>query len=77
MNQINQNLRAIKAAAKSLFSHIDGVEGFGLGENSLRIYIRNTKVRDALPSVFQGVPVEFVITGEITAAGASSETQAA
>ena len=77
MSQINPNLRAIKAAAKSLFGCIDGVEGFGLGENSLRIYIRNSEVRDQLPSVFQGVPVEFVITGEITASGASGETQAA
>jgi len=77
MSHINPNLRAIKAAAKSLFRHIDGVEGFGLGENSLRIYIRNSKVRDQLPSIFQEVPVEFVITGEITASGASGETQAA
>lgn len=77
MNQINPNLRAIKSAAKSLFGHIEGVEGFGLGENSLRIYIRNAMVRKELPSIFQGVPVEFVVTGDITASGASGETQAA
>ncbi len=69
MNQINPDLRAIKSAAKSLFGHIEGVQGFGLGENSLRIYILNAEVREELPPVFQGVPVEFVITGDITASG--------
>lgn len=69
------DLRAIKAAARNQFGNCPGVEGFGLGENSLRIYIRNTDVRRQLPTQFQGVPVDFVVTGEITASPAPDSTR--
>lgn len=64
------NLRVVKAAARSQFGDFPGVEGFGLGENSLRIYIRNAEVSRRLPSQFQGVPVDFIVTGDITASPA-------
>jgi hypothetical protein len=71
MNQREPDLRSIKSAAKSRFGHVRGVEGVGLGEGSLRIYVRNTDIQKRLPSEFRGVPVEFVVTGDISALGAS------
>jgi hypothetical protein len=64
--------RSIKAAAKEEFGRVEGVEGVGLGESSLRVYVRNAEVRKRLPSQFRGVPVDFVVTGDISALGASS-----
>jgi hypothetical protein len=60
------DLRAIKAAAKSQFGHLPGVEGFGIGDNMLRIYVADGTVRAQLPAEFQGVPIEYVVTGPIT-----------
>jgi hypothetical protein len=58
-------LQAAKKAAKEQFKKIEGVQGFGLGENTLNIYIRNPEVKKALPSEYKGVPVTFITTGEI------------
>jgi hypothetical protein len=60
------DLRAVKAAAKLQFGHIAGVEGFGIGESVLRIYVQDASLRDRLPTEFQGVPVDLVVTGKIT-----------
>lgn len=57
----------IKKQAKIDFQDIPGITGFGLGENVLRIYIANPEVKAGLPRMYRGVPVEFVITGEIRA----------
>jgi len=77
MSQDKPNLREVKAAAKSQYGHVKGVQGFGIGESSLRVYIHNEKVRGELPSEIQGVPVEFVVVGDITASDAPKKTQAA
>lgn len=61
------DLRAVKTAAKAQFGQTPGVEGFGIGDGTLRIYVRNADVRKQLPSEFQGVPVDFVVSGDITA----------
>ena len=53
--------------AKSQFGDLDGVVGFGIGDHVLRIYVRNSKVRERLPTSFQGVPVEVVVTGDVSA----------
>ena len=58
-------LQEIKKAAKIEFRQVEGVEGFGLGETTLQIYIRNPEVKKQLPSAYRGVPVTFVITGDI------------
>jgi hypothetical protein len=63
----NVDLRVVKAAAKQQFGDIQGVEGFGIGDQRLRIYVRNSSVRHSLPDQFNGVPVEIVVTGEISA----------
>ncbi len=60
-------MQSVKAEAKRQLSHLDGVVGFGLGDNVLRIYVRDSKVRERLPVEMHGVPVEIVVTGEISA----------
>ena len=67
MEQSNQDMRSLKAAAKEEHGRIQGVEGVGLGEGSLRIYVRNPEVRKRLPKEFRGVLVNPVVTGEISA----------
>jgi len=61
------SLRAVKAAAVRQFADVDGVVGFGIGDRTLRIYVRNAEVRDRLPTEFQGAPVEVVVTGDVHA----------
>jgi hypothetical protein len=61
------DLKAVKSLAKEEFSRIDGVEGIGIGEQCLRIYVRNLAVQQMLPIKFHGIPLEFVITGSVAA----------
>ena len=61
------DLRAIKTAARTEFGLTPGVQGFGIGDRTLRIYIHNDDVRHTLPASYQGVPVDFVVTGDVTA----------
>ncbi|HEX9983013.1 MAG TPA: hypothetical protein VGF69_07105 [Thermoanaerobaculia bacterium] len=61
-------LRAAKSAAKAAFSEIEGVQGFGIGDNVVRAYVRNEAVASALPEEIDGVPLECVVVGEIVAA---------
>jgi hypothetical protein len=72
MERRESDMRSIKAAAKEELGRVEGVEGVGLGENSLRVYVKNAEVRKRLPSEFRGLPVDFVITGDISALGAAS-----
>lgn len=60
------NMAAIKAAAKRELDR-EGVEGFGIGDRSLRIYVRDADTGRRLPSTFRGVDVEFVVTGDLKA----------
>ena len=61
------DLRQIKAMAKSELGGLQGVEGFGIGDGTLRVYVRNWDVSVQLPRVYLGVPVDFIVTGDITA----------
>ena len=61
------NLREIKLAAKNSFAGIAGIEGFGIGSGSLRVYVVDEGVREKLPATFRGVPLELVVTGVIAA----------
>lgn len=58
-------LQEAKDAARQEFKKIDGVQGLGLGEACLNIYIRNPEVKRNLPSEFHGVPLNFITTGDI------------
>jgi hypothetical protein len=57
---------AIKKAAKREFGGIDGVEGIGLGDGTLRIYVRHAGLHQLLPKRFRGLDVDLVVTGDIT-----------
>lgn len=61
------DLRAIKAVAKAQLGQLPGVQGFGLGDGCLRIYVLNDEVKAKLPREFGGVPVEIVVSGDIVA----------
>jgi hypothetical protein len=61
------NLVSVKAAAKREFGSVPGVQGFGIGADSLRIYVQNPGVRAHMPSSFQGVPVQYVVVGDVVA----------
>jgi hypothetical protein len=61
------DLKVLKSVAKGEFSGMDGVEGIGLGEPCLRIYVRNHAVQQTLPNIFHGIPIEFVVTGSVLA----------
>ena len=66
LNTHGPDMRSVKAAAKTQFANVKGVEGFGIGDQTLRVYVCNATVQRQLPERFQGVPVEFVITGHVT-----------
>lgn len=63
-----RDIRAIKADAKRDFGWIPGVLGIGIGRNSLRIYIHDSNVQNKLPKNFEGVQLDFVVTGDISPA---------
>jgi hypothetical protein len=69
MSQID--LRAVKAAARDEFGTDPGIQGFGIGDGTLRIYVRDPAVRERLPKRYHGVDVEFVVTGDVTAQAGS------
>jgi len=69
MPHTQTDMRAVKCAAKAQFGATPGVQGFGIGHGTLRIYVQNAEIRSQLPATFQGVPVDFIISGDITAYG--------
>lgn len=60
-------LRRTKRRAKELLLAVDGVQGVGLGDGRLRVYIRDAAVAHALPAEVDGVPVEPVVVGDVVA----------
>lgn len=69
----NPDMRAIKAAAKIRFANVDGVEGVGIGDRALRVYVRSEEVAEDMPKEFQGVRIDYVVTGKITLYGADDK----
>ena len=60
-----QQLRDAKEAAKRDFGSMPGVEGIGIGDGVLRVYVRDANVKDQLPRSCENVDLEFVGTGEV------------
>ena len=65
-------LAAVKDRNESRLVAIDGVKGVGMGRDpigrdALVIYISDQSVSSRLPTVVEGFPVVFVVTGEIDA----------
>ncbi len=67
-----EQLRDAKATAKRELGNMPGVEGIGIGDGVLRVYVRDAGVIDRLPRSCANVDLEFVVTGEITASDRQS-----
>lgn len=67
MSSQRRDLGQVKAAAKAQFGTVEGVVGFGIGEESIRIYINDDAVRAQLPASFQGVSIDLIRVGEVVA----------
>lgn len=61
------DLFKVKAAAKDELGRIDGVQGFGVGDGSLRVYVQDAAVKQHLPLSFRGAPIECVVVGTVHA----------
>jgi len=59
-------LRAVKKQAKVDLQQ-PGVVGFGLGEDTLRVYVESAALLDMFPEQYKGVPVVVEVTGTIVA----------
>ncbi len=59
------DMQAIKAAAKKELGNISGIEGFGVSDRSLNIYVNNEEVKKQIPTRFRGVSVNCIVTGAI------------
>ena len=59
------DMQVLKAEANKRFGRVPGVLGFGLGNNSLRVYVQSPNVKKFLPEKFKGINIDLVVTGEI------------
>ena len=66
--KVEKDIQSVKADAKKQLGWVPGVLGFGVGRNTLRVYIDNSNVKDSLPEKFEGVELDFVVTGDINPA---------
>lgn len=60
-------LKAAKARAREQLSGVPGVEGFGIGDRCLRIYVRDEATARKIPREISGVPIVAVVSGVIQA----------
>lgn len=60
-------LKAKKRRAQEQLRDLPGVEGFGIGDGTIRVYVRSPQVKQSLPTDVEGVTLEVVVTGDITA----------
>lgn len=59
-------LLAAKHETKRLFGQHSGVEGVGIGDGCVRIYVRAAAVGRALPDMVAGVRIECIEVGTIS-----------
>ncbi len=59
-------LSDLKREAKRQLGSVDGVQGFGVGDQRLLAYVRNRESALKLPTSFQGVELETVVTGDVS-----------
>lgn len=59
-------LRLAKTHAKARLLAVAGVRGVGIGDGTIRVYIRDASVAKELPADVDGVPIEPVTVGEVT-----------
>lgn len=65
---MSTDLSTVKKHARLELGKIAGVEGFGVGDGTLRIYVRSARDGEQLPRQFEGTPVELVVVGDVVAA---------
>ena len=58
-----------KMAAREELRGIQGVEGVGIGDGRLRVYVLTPDVAAQVPPELLGVPVECIVSGAITPLG--------
>ena len=63
-----EELLSAKAAARAAWGHLDGVHGFGIGDDVVHVYLRNDEAGKGLPDEINGVPLNRVIVGDVHAA---------
>lgn len=68
MNTPKKDLKGIKTRAAAKLLPIPGVQGIGLGDNSLRVYVLNEKAKKQIPESFEGTRIEVIKTGQIVPA---------
>ena len=61
------DLITIKKAVKREFQNLTGIEGVGIGDGVINIYIRTPEVSKQLPSTFDNVLLNYIRTGIIKA----------
>jgi hypothetical protein len=62
-----QRLNVAKARAKELLAHLDGVEGIGIGDKVILVYVRSEAVAAKIPDTIYNVPVKVNMVGDIEA----------
>lgn len=60
-------IKCVKKIAVDRFMHLDGIVGVGIGDEVIRIYLRDDEVGNQIPNSIEGFPITKVVTGEITA----------
>jgi hypothetical protein len=65
-----KDLKEVKDDAKRHFGGIRGVCGFGIGKDSVRVYVDSPEVKQKFPKqrfpdTFEGVRLDFIVTGNI------------
>ncbi|MFN5516209.1 MAG: hypothetical protein ACK5CA_16080 [Cyanobacteriota bacterium] len=61
------DLPAIKQEVKRQFEHLPGVEGFGIGDGVVNVYISQPETSRQIPASFKAVPLRCIPTGIIEA----------
>ncbi len=49
------------------FLHLRGVVGVGKSARAIRVYVADESVASRIPRVFNGIPVEVVVVGDVRA----------
>lgn len=61
------NIVATKKAAMLQYKDLSGVEGFGIGDEVINVYISDEEVIKRLPATFENIPLRFIKSGVIKA----------
>lgn len=62
-----EHIRQAKLRAELEFRDIPGIMGYGIGDGTLICYIKSASVENELPVKYKNIPLQFIVTGVITA----------